>query len=185
MEYSLVERHIEHEHVPMAIELGMGITAWSPLAMGLLSGKYRPSENGAQGDGRLSKIAVPGFERFTERNWRIVAALEDVAAQLGRPMAQVALNWVANQPGIASVIVGATKLQQLDDNLAALDVDIPTDLRKYLDDASKLEATFPYWFFSDTQQSRIHGGVAVGSKPAGYAPPVYVPALQQAGFKAD
>ena len=69
LEYSLAERHIEHEFVPLATQLGMGITAWSPLAMGLLSGKYRPGEKGGTGDGRLSKVAgAPGFDRFTERN---------------------------------------------------------------------------------------------------------------------
>ena len=151
--------------------------------MGLLSGKYKP---GATGDGRLSKISgAPGFDRFTERNWAIVAALEDVAAKLDKPMAQVALNWVATQPGIASVIIGATKLAQLDDNLAALSFDIPAELRARLNEASALEPTFPYWFFGDVQQSRIHGGVAVGSKPEGYAHKVFVPAAQQAGFKAD
>ncbi|MCT7085238.1 aldo/keto reductase, partial [Salmonella enterica] len=80
-----------------------------------------PSEAGGAGDGRLAKISgTPGFDRFTERNWAIVAALEEVAGKIGRPMAQVALNWVATQPGIASVIIGATKLAQLDDNLSAL-----------------------------------------------------------------
>jgi aryl-alcohol dehydrogenase-like predicted oxidoreductase len=186
LEYSLIERHIEHEFVPMAAELGMGITAWSPLGMGLLSGKYKASETGGHGEGRLAKISgAPGFDRFTERNWSVVAALEDVAASLGKPMAQLALNWVATQPGVASVIVGATKLAQLDDNLAALSFEIPGNLRARLDAASALEPTFPYWFFGDVQQSRLHGGVAVGSKPAGYAPPVYVPAQPQGSFKAD
>lgn len=186
LEYSLIERHIEHEFVPMAGELGMGITAWSPLGMGLLSGKYKPGQAGGAGDGRLSKISgAPGFDRFTERNWAIVGALEEVAARMHKPMAQVALNWVATQPGIASVIIGATKMAQLDDNLAALSFDIPADLLARLNEASALEPTFPYWFFGDVQQSRIHGGVSVGSKPDGYAPPVFVPALQQAGFKAD
>ena len=186
LEYSLIERHIEHEFVPMAAELGMGITAWSPLGMGLLSGKYKASETGGRGEGRLAKISgAPGFDRFTERNWRIVAALEEVAAAMGRPMAQVALSWVVTQPGVASVIVGATKLGQLDDNLAALSFEIPVALRARLDAASALEPTFPYWFFGDVQQSRLHGGVAVGSKPVGYAPPVYVPAQPQGSFKVD
>ncbi|WP_114238414.1 aldo/keto reductase [Dyella sp. C9] len=186
LEYSLVERHIEHEFVPMAGELGMGITAWSPLGMGLLSGKYKPSATGGAGDGRLAKIAgTPGFDRFTERNWAIVAELEAVATAMGRPMAQVALNWVATQPGIASVIVGATRLAQLDDNLTALAFEIPAGLRARLDAASAPEASFPYWFFGDVQQSRLHGGVAVGNKPAGYAPGVFVPAQGAGGFKAD
>ncbi|RDI98209.1 aldo/keto reductase [Dyella solisilvae] len=186
LEYSLIERHIEQEFVPMAGELGMGITAWSPLGMGLLSGKYKPSEAGGSGEGRLAKVAgMPGFDRFTERNWAIVAALEEVARAIGKPMAQVALNWVATQPGVASVIVGATKLAQLDDNLAALSFQIPAELRARLDAASAIEASFPYWFFGDVQQSRLHGGVAVGSKPAGYAPPVFVAAQASGDFKTD
>jgi aryl-alcohol dehydrogenase-like predicted oxidoreductase len=153
----------------------MGITAWSPLAMGLLSGKYRPSEGGGEGEGRLAKVtAAPGFERFTERNWRIVAALEQVAKQAGPSMAKVALNWVTTQPGVASVIVGATKLEQLDANLSALDFELPAELRAQLDAASTPERPFPYYMFADAQQTRLHGGVAVGDKPAGYAPPVWV-----------
>ena len=186
LEYSLVERSLEHEFASMALELGMGITAWSPLGMGLLSGKYKPSEAGGTGDGRLARISgLPGFDRFTERNWRIVAAVEEVAAALGKPMAQVALNWVATQPAVASVIVGATKLAQLDDNLAALSFEIPAELRARLNEASAPDTPFPYWFFGDVQQARIHGGVGVGSKPAGYAPPVYVPGQSPGDFKAD
>jgi len=186
LEYSLIERNLEHEFSPMAVELGMGITAWSPMGMGLLSGKYKPSESGGAGEGRLAKVAgVPGFDRFTERNWRIVAALEEVAKAMGKPMAQVALNWVATQPGVASVIVGATKLAQLDDNLAALSFEIPAVLRARLNEASAPETPFPYWFFGDVQQSRLHGGAAVGSKPASYAPPVYVPAQTAGALASD
>ena len=185
LEYSLAERHIEHEFVPLATELGIGITAWSPLAMGLLSGKYKAGEAGSNGDGRLAKVAgAPGFDRFTERNWKIVAALEAVAKQAGKPMAQVALNWVATQPGIASVIVGATKLEQLDANLAALDFELPAELRAQLDAASAPERPFPYYMFADAQQTRLHGGVAVGDKPASYAPPVHVPAVPARNVKA-
>ncbi|HEX7113386.1 MAG TPA: aldo/keto reductase [Mizugakiibacter sp.] len=185
LEYSLVERHIEHEYVPLAIELGMGITAWSPLSMGLLSGKYRPSEGGGSGDGRLAKVSGrPGFDRFTQRNWRIVAALEAVARELGKPMAQVALNWVATQPGLASVIVGATTIAQLDDNLAALDFAIPAASRRRLDEASAPETPFPYYMFVDMQQTRLHGGAAVGSKPAGYAPPVWVDRVEPREVRA-
>ena len=186
MEYSLAERQIEHEFVPLAAELGMGITAWSPLAMGLLSGKYRPTAAGGSGDGRLSKISgLPGFDRFNERNWRIVAMLEDVAKALSRSMAQVALNWVATQPSVGSVIIGASKPMQLDDNLGALSFDIPDDLRARLDAASAPPTPYPYWFFGDAQQTRLHGGAAVGSKPAGYEHRVWVERTQAASFKAD
>jgi aryl-alcohol dehydrogenase-like predicted oxidoreductase len=185
LEYSLAERNIELEYVPLAQNLGMGITAWSPLAMGMLSGKYKPSHQGGEGDGRLAKISgSPGFERFTERNWKIVAELEKVAKEAGQSMATVALNWVATQPGIASVIIGATKLEQLDANLAALSFDLPPELRARLDAVSTIDKPFPYYMFTDIQQTRIHGGVAVGDKPAGYAPPVFVPSVQAREFSA-
>jgi aryl-alcohol dehydrogenase-like predicted oxidoreductase len=187
LEYSLTERHIEHEYVPLAQNLGLGITAWSPLAMGLLSGKYKPSEQGGAGDGRLTKIQLtsPGFQRFTERNWKIVAELEQVAKEVGHSMAQVALNWAATQPGIASVIIGATKPEQLEANLAALSFDLPAELRVRLDEASAPHTPFPYYMFANGHQTRIHGGVAVGDKPAGYAPGVFVPAIQAQSFAAS
>ena len=154
--------------------------------MGMLSGKYKPSETGGTGEGWLAKVAAaPGFERFTERNWRIVAALEQVAREAGKPMAQVALNWAATQPGIASVIVGATKLEQLQANLAALDFELPAELRARLDAASAPQRPFPYYMFADIQQTRLHGGVAVGDKPAGYAPPVWVDAVPARDLKAS
>jgi aryl-alcohol dehydrogenase-like predicted oxidoreductase len=160
------------EFVPLAQALGMGITAWSPLGGGLLSGKYRPSEGDAKGDGRLTLAVSQGLGIFTERNWRVVAALEKVAREVGRSMAQVALNWTATQPGIGSVILGASKLAQLDDNLAALEFDLPIELRRQLDQASAQPPTFPYGMFGDAYQAWLHGGASVGDKPAGYAPPV-------------
>jgi len=113
LENTLAERNIEFEYMPMAKALGAGVMVWSPLASGLLSGKYKPSESGTEGSGRLAQLADsgnPAFNKFTERNWRIVAELEKVASELNRSMAQVALNWVVNRPGVASVLIGATKL---------------------------------------------------------------------------
>ncbi|MGH9699392.1 MAG: aldo/keto reductase, partial [Candidatus Acidiferrales bacterium] len=139
LEYSLVERNIEREHIPAAQELGMGICPWSPLASGFLSGKYKREGSKGRGDGRLETLqnsANPVFNKFTERNWRILDALADVAQKMGRPIAQVALNWVGTQPGITSIIVGATKLAQLDDSFASLDFTIPSELRKSLTDSS-------------------------------------------------
>jgi aryl-alcohol dehydrogenase-like predicted oxidoreductase len=150
LEYSLVERTIEREHVPA-------------LAGGLLSGKYKREAGSHKGQGR-GRLTTPGgspFARFSERNWRVLDALLDVAKQLNKPPAQVALNWVATQPGITSTIVGATKVTQLDDNLASIDFAIPTDLRKRLEEASALEPAQPYIFFGGEIQSRIEGGVPV------------------------
>jgi len=84
-----------------------------------------------------------------------------VAKQTNRSVAQIALNWVATQPGVASTIIGATKLQQLESNLNAISFDIPADLRKKLDEASPLEPAHPYMFFDQVLQARINGGVKV------------------------
>ena len=173
LEYSLVERSIEDEFAALATDFGMGVMVWSPLASGLLSGKYRPSTGSGTGEGRLKTIegsGNPAFEKFTERNWTIVAELERVAAELGRSMAQVAVNWVANRPGVATVLVGATKPHQLQDNLGALDFDIPEELAQRLDQASAMPKRFPYLFFGPEIQGMVAGGTTVGDKPPGYAP---------------
>ncbi|HTE17464.1 MAG TPA: aldo/keto reductase, partial [Armatimonadota bacterium] len=157
------------------IHLGMGTMVWSPLAGGLLSGKYRPSEGGEQGEGRLQAMkgtSNPAFAKFSERNWEIVAALEHAAKELDRSMAQVAVNWVANRPGVATVILGATKPHQLEDNLKALEFTIPPPLLEALDAASAPPPRYPYTFFTPEMQAMLTGGLPVGSKAPGYAPPV-------------
>ncbi|MEM8809320.1 MAG: aldo/keto reductase [Cyanobacteria bacterium P01_G01_bin.38] len=179
LEYSLAERNIEFEYVPLAQALGTGIMVWSPLASGLLSGKYKPSQGEAAGSGRLSTLAGsdnPAFNKFTDQNWAIVAELEKVANELGRSMAQLAVNWVANRPSVASVLIGATKLHQLKDNLGALDFDIPAELQHRLDAVSKPETKFPYTFFEPGLQGMITGGATVGDKPESYRRPILVEA---------
>jgi aryl-alcohol dehydrogenase-like predicted oxidoreductase len=174
LEYNLTERNIENEFTDLATRHGAGIMVWSPLASGLLSGKYRPSAgNLPQGEGRLITTAGsgnPAFEKFTDRNFRIVAELETVAGEIGRSMAQVAINWVANRPGVASVLIGATKLSQLEDNLGSLDFTLPDELVFRLDAASGEPARFPYSFFQPALQGMLTGGVSVGEMPAGYHP---------------
>ena len=177
LEYSLAERHLEFEYTALAQQLGTSIMAWSPLASGLLSGKYKPSESGGEGSGRLAMLADsgnPAFNKFTEKNWAIVAALEAVAQELDRSMAQVALNWVANRPAVASVIIGATKLHQLQDNLGALDFEIPPALQQRLDQVSRPAPHFPYTFFEPSLQGMLTGGVTVGDHPASYSRPLLI-----------
>lgn len=173
LEYSLVERNIEGEYADLATRYGMGITVWSPLASGLLSGKYKPSQGDEppSGEGRLATMAGSGnaaFNKFNDRNWAIVAALEEVANEVGRSMAQVALNWVANRPGVASVLIGATKKHQLEDNLAALDFELTPDLTERLDAASDPNFSFPYGFFKPEMAAMLTGGAHVGDKPGHY-----------------
>jgi len=171
--YSLVSRGIEAEFVPMAQSLGFGITAWSPVGGGLLTGKYRRNGKGLTGAGRLGNPDAPRPE-ITDRDWKVVEALESVAADLGRSMAQVAINWAVTQPAVATVIVGASSAVQLDSNLAALEFDIPDDARRRLDEAGAPQAGSPYSMFTAEYQSWIVSpGLGIGDKPAGYAPPVF------------
>ena len=164
LEYSLVERNIEREHIPAAQELGIGICPWSPLASGFLTGKYRRERDGGSGDGRLEKMkdsGNPGFKKFTEQNWKILDVLLEISRKLGRSPAQVALNWIVTQPGITSTILGASKLSQLDDNLGAIEFSIPTELRQALNEVSAPASIHPYVFFEPFLQSLIHGGASV------------------------
>ena len=191
LQYSLVERNIEREFVPLAQELGYGITAWSPLAMGLLSGKYRPGETGgdASGEGRLQLFkdgAIPALEdKFTPRNFAIVAEVERIAKATGLSMPQVAIQWTARQPAIGSVILGARTLEQFEDNLGAFDKPLPDEILGRLDDLSALPQQVPYSFFEPTHQVGIHGGVGVGDKPAGYARPVWNEPAPQPVYAPD
>jgi len=167
--YSLIDRAIEQEHVTMGQSLGLGITAWSPLGGGFLTGKYRHADHGLTGEGRLS-----GADSWTERQWQLLEAVESVAGKLGVTMAQVAVNWVATQPGIASAIVGASSVEQLDTSMAALDFELPAELRAELDEASSVPPQSVYRMFTPDYQSwLVSPGVKVGDKPLGYAPAVW------------
>ncbi len=169
LEYSLVERSIEREHIPAARECGLGVTPWSPLGGGFLAGKYaRPDASGdtaGKSDyqtGRLSGSNPFGDTKFTERNWRTLDALRKVASEAERPLAQVALAWVAAQPGITSTILGASKLEQLKDNLAALEVRLTPQQFKTLDESSALDPVHPYLMFNQEVTSSIFGGDVQG-----------------------
>jgi aryl-alcohol dehydrogenase-like predicted oxidoreductase len=164
LEYSLVERNIEREHIPAAQELGIAVCPWSPLAGGFLTGKYTREGNSGKGVGRLETTKAsgnPAFEKFSERNWKISDALLAVAKQINKPPAQVALHWVITQPGVTSTIIGATKISQLNDNLQAAEISISPDLRKRLDEVSALEPVHPYIFFSAGIQDMITGNTSV------------------------
>jgi aryl-alcohol dehydrogenase-like predicted oxidoreductase len=163
LEYSLVARRIESEYVPAAQDLGLGITPWSPLAAGFLAGKYEKAGEGmASGAGRLAGPNPFGNRKFTEKNWQILEALRQVAAQLERPLAQVALAWASAQPGITSLIVGASQLEQLHDNLASLDVQLSPAQLRTLDDASIEDP------FHDRMWSMIKGPVFGGANVQGW-----------------
>jgi aryl-alcohol dehydrogenase-like predicted oxidoreductase len=173
LEYSLIERNIEREHIPAALELGIGLCPWSPLAGGLLSGKYKREGQSGEPQGRIDIVRATGntlLDRSSEQNWNVVDVLRDVAKQIGRSPAEVALNWVATQSGVTSTIIGATKLDQLDSNLSCLDFAIPAELRSRLDKAGEPDPLArPYVFFQPMIQARIKGDTVVRawSKAAG------------------
>jgi aryl-alcohol dehydrogenase-like predicted oxidoreductase len=164
LEYSLVERNIEREHIPVAQELGLAVCPWSPIAGGFLAGKYNRDGDSGRGGGRLEQTKdhpVLGKVLRSEQNWRIADAVVDVAKTIGKTPAQVALNWVTTQPGVTSTIIGATKLAQLEDNLRAIEFTIPGELRRRLDSESALPSAHPYQFFGGALQSMINGASPV------------------------
>jgi aryl-alcohol dehydrogenase-like predicted oxidoreductase len=165
MEYSLVERDIEREHVPAARHLGVGLCAWSPLAGGLLTGKYRRSGSRVDGEGGRIKFMQDQGNRFcpefSEKDWNILGVLQDVARELRRSPAQVAVNWVTRRPQVSSTVIGATSVGQLGDLLAALEFQIPPEHMRRLDECSRLANVYPYTFFTEEQQKTMAGGVRV------------------------
>ena len=160
LEYSLVERNIEREHIPAAQNFGIGVCPWSPLAGGFLSGKYKKDSNGVEGRLNATKDN-PVFNKFTDRNWLILDTLLEVSKAMGKPAAEVALSWVFHRPGVTSTLIGATKLPQLESNMAAVELEIPAELMNKLNAASELEPIHPYVFFSAQMQSMITGGTTV------------------------
>ena len=176
LEYSLLERNIEREHVPAALALGSAIQAWSPLASGLLTGKYIRAGTAAQGEGRLGPIqrgGHPAFAKlFTDRNWTVVEALLAVAKGLGKPASQVALSWTLRRPGLGGLILGATRLDQLEENLGALELELPEPLARRLEEASRPEHVHPYHFFEDPYFfARRSGDTAIRAEPPWFRPP--------------
>lgn len=167
LEYSLIERSIEREHVPLARELGLAVVPWSPLASGLLAGKYTRGEYGSSGEGRIGAMkdsTNPVFERFarpTDKSWRTLEVVKSVAQALGRSPAEVALAWVFGRRGVTSTLLGATKLAQFESNLSALTLELPEELRSELDAVSELESVHPYMYFGEVFQGMIHGGARV------------------------
>src|ERR1700736_1698363 len=142
LEYSLIERTVERELIPMAKALNLGILAFSPLAGGFLTGKYHGE--GKPDGGRMTNGEVKAF--YPEREQRaasMISAVKSVSEQTGRSMAQVALAWLLHQTAPIIPIIGARKVSQLQDNLASLDLELSAEQLKFLDGASRIELGFP------------------------------------------
>jgi aryl-alcohol dehydrogenase-like predicted oxidoreductase len=158
IEYGLIERIVERELIPMAQALGIGVTAWSPLAGGVLTGKHHGQEKSESG--RMSTEAMKEFLPEQHRTARIVAAVKKVADNIGRSMAQVSLAWLRSRPVPVIPIVGARKLSQLQDNLASFDLTLPADQVETLDEASRIDLGFPHDLYGkDMVRGLAYGGM--------------------------
>jgi aryl-alcohol dehydrogenase-like predicted oxidoreductase len=158
IEYSLIERSVERELVPMAKALNIGLTAWSPLAGGVLTGKYHG--HGTSEQGRMSSDMMKQFLPEQQRSDRVVAAVKRVSDETGRSMAQVALAWLRFRMVPVIPIIGARKLSQLQDNLASFEVALSADQLKTLDEASRIELGFPYDLYAkELPRTFAYGGL--------------------------
>jgi aryl-alcohol dehydrogenase-like predicted oxidoreductase len=144
IEYSLVERTPERDLLPMARQFDLGVLAWAPLAAGLLTGKYRSVDDGGTGIGRLSE----GSPRLTERNLAIARTVTEVAGALGVSPARVAIAWLRTRPGVVIPMLGARTVEQIDDDLASLDITLEEEHLAKLDAASAIGPSFPMNFLS-------------------------------------
>lgn len=151
IEYSLVERTVERDLIPMAIELGIGVTPWSPLAQGVLSGKYTKADlnpdTASEGEGRHARAAQSG--RLTERTLAIADEAKRVGEKYGVSASRVSIAWLLTRPGVASPILGARKPEQLDDTLAALDLTLDAEDLEALDRVSAIDLGFPHSFLRE------------------------------------
>ncbi len=146
VEYSLLQRTPERDLIPMAVEMGLGLTAWAPLAGGALSGKYLRGETG-----RVTAASA----RRNEKNSEIAAKVVEIAAKLSVLPSQVALRWVMQQSFTSIPLVGAKTTQQMTDNLGAADLTIPDDFMQELNETSAIELGFPHDFLKSKEVKNV------------------------------
>ncbi|EMD26598.1 aldo/keto reductase [Amycolatopsis azurea] len=164
IEYNLIERTGERDLIPMARELGLGVVPWSPLAGGVLTGKYSrddmtPAEDGTRRNFNLA------LGTLTERTFTIVDVVKEVAAELGRTPAQVGLAWTLRNPGVTAPIIGARTPAQLEDNLGALEVDFTPSQLARLDEVSAIDLGFPHETLArDTTLAMTRGDMTIEAR---------------------
>jgi aryl-alcohol dehydrogenase-like predicted oxidoreductase len=142
--YSLLNREFEWELMPLGINQQVSTIVWSPLSSGQLSGKYRRGQPVPEGS-RISNGGGHGPATNLERLYTIVDALDEVAAETGKSVAQVSLNWLLQRPNVANLVIGARNEEQLKQNLAAVGWNLTTEQIKKLDAASEVDPVYPYW----------------------------------------
>ena len=150
--YSIAGRDLEREIVPLMAEEKLGLMVWSPLAGGLLSGKYGPGAPG-NGEGRRASFDFPPVDK--DRAWACVAAMREVAEKHGASVATVALAWILAKPFVTSIIIGAKRLDQLDQNLAAVKLKLDADDIAKLDQVSALAPEYPGWMLARQGALRV------------------------------
>jgi aryl-alcohol dehydrogenase-like predicted oxidoreductase len=152
--YTIAGRELEREIVPMMASEGVGLMVWSPLAGGLLSGKYsREDEKG--GGGRRASFDFPPMDK--ERTYNVIDAMRPIAEANGVSVAQIALAWLLHQKAVTTVIIGAKRMDQLEDNLGAIDVTLSADDLAALDAVSKLPLEYPGWMIAMQSGYRLQG----------------------------
>jgi aryl-alcohol dehydrogenase-like predicted oxidoreductase len=161
IEYSLLERTVEGELVPMARELGLGVTPWSPLKSGSLSGKYTRDKHGKHEAGR----GVWATSALNDKTYDLIDELGKIARELDSTISRVAIAWVVARPGVTSTIIGARTMAQLDDNLAAVDVALKPEQIARLDALSTPKLNFPAEFIANGA-SFLHGGTTINGRSA-------------------
>ncbi|UOQ72701.1 aldo/keto reductase [Hymenobacter cellulosilyticus] len=150
--YTIAGRDLERELVPLLQDQKLGLLVWSPLAGGLLSGKYSREDEQNQDSGRRGRFDFPPVDK--DRAFTIVDALRPMAEAKGATVAQLALAWLLHQPVVSSVIIGANKPEQLEDNLKAVDVQFSPEELQQLDEVSKLAPEYPGWMLDFTGGDR-------------------------------
>jgi len=163
--YSLAERTVEGELIPMAQELGLGVVPWSPLASGRLSGKYTRENAGNVSGGRSAFVAG----QLKEKDYLIVDALARIAKELGSSVPRVALAWVRSRAGVASTIIGGRTVEHFEDNVASLDVTLSAQQIKALEAVSAPELPFPIPFLQGAP-AVVAGGTTINGEASQISP---------------
>jgi aryl-alcohol dehydrogenase-like predicted oxidoreductase len=160
IEYSLLERTVEGELMPMARELGLGVTPWSPLKSGVLSGKYTRQNAGSV----KPKDRTWAASFLHDKSYAVIDELQRIAGQLDTTVARVALAWVQGRPGVSSTILGARTLAQLDDNLKALEIKLSAEQSAALDKLTTPTLNFPAEYLPSFRMLHAGGTTINGEK---------------------
>ncbi|QFZ17839.1 aldo/keto reductase [Saccharothrix syringae] len=152
--YNLGARELEREIVPLCVDQNVGITAWSPLGGGFFTGKYKRGEAMPEGSRLAQRTPSESAPLTHPEPHDIIDVMGKIAAERGVTIAQVALNWVLRKPGITSLVIGATKPHQLEDNLQAVEWELSADELAQLDEVSDVPPHYPYWHIRDVAGDR-------------------------------